>query len=88
MTRVFSEKAAAVLSYLQANAAADLTAADVAEATGIETKSITGVINGLQRKGMVVREEAGKDDAGKVVKFIRLTSDGAAADPSAENDAE
>lgn len=87
--KMFSEKAAAVLSYLQANAAADLTAKDVAEATGIETKSITGVINGLQRKGMVVREEAGKDDdTGKVVKFIRLTSDGAAADPSAEKDAE
>lgn len=86
--KMFSEKAAAVLSYLQANAAADLTAKDVAEATGIETKSITGVINGLQRKGMVVREETGKDDEGKVVKFIRLTADGAAISPDAEKDAE
>lgn len=85
---MFSEKAQAVLTFLQGNAAADLTAKDIAEATGIETKSITGVVNGLVRKGMVVREEVGKDEDGKAVKYVRLTADGASVDPMAEKAAE
>lgn len=85
---MFSEKAQAVLNYLQGNAGTDLTAKDIAVATGIETKSITGVINGLQRKGMVEREEVGKDDDGKVIKYVRLTAEGASVDPAAEKPAE
>lgn len=85
---MFSEKAQAVLNHLQANAGADLTSKDIAAATGIENKSITGVINGLQRKGMVEREEAGKDEDGKVVKYVRLTAEGASVDPAAEKPAE
>ena len=83
MTAMFSEKAQAVLSFLQANQGADLTAAAIAEAAGIEKKSITGVLNGLQKKGLVVREvvEGQKD------KLIRLTADGVAADPYAEKEA-
>lgn len=84
MAQLFSEKAQAVLNHLQANAAADLTAKDIAAATGIEVKSINGVITGLQKKGYVVREEAGKDDEGKTIKYIRLTAAGASADPTAE----
>lgn len=80
MAAMFSEKAQAVLEFLQANQGADLTAGAIAEAAGIEKKSITGVLNGLQKKGLVVREvvEGQKD------KLIRLTADGAAADPHAE----
>jgi len=80
MAAMFSEKAQAVLTYLQANQKADLTAAAIAEAAGIEKKSITGVLNGLQKKGLVVREvvEGQKD------KLIRLTAEGAVADPYAE----
>lgn len=83
MTAMFSEKAQAVLTFLQANQGADLTAAAIAEAAGIEKKSITGVLNGLQKKGLVVREvvEGQKD------KLIRLTADGVAADPYAEKEA-
>lgn len=80
---MFSEKAQAVLEFLQANQGADLTAGAIAEAAGIEKKSITGVLNGLQKKGLVVREvvEGQKD------KLIRLTAEGAAADPHAEKEA-
>lgn len=85
---MFSEKAQAVLVHLQNNAAADLTAKDIAAATGIEAKSINGVITGLQKKGYVLREEAGKDEDGKVVKYVRLTASGAAVDPTATKDDE
>jgi len=79
---MFSEKAQAVLTFLQANQGADLTAGAIAEAAGIEKKSITGVLNGLQRKGLVIREEV----EGQKDKLIRLTAEGAVADPNAEKE--
>lgn len=82
MAKMFSEKAAEVLRFMQGNVGADVTAKDIAAATGIETKAITGVINGLQRKGLVIREEVEGFDG----KLIRLTSDGAAADTDAEKE--
>lgn len=84
MAAMFSEKAQAVLKFMQANTGADLTAGMIAEATGIEKKSITGVLNGLVKKGYVVREEV----EGSKDKLIRLTADGAGVDPMAEKDAE
>lgn len=77
---MFSEKAAAVLSFLQARPTESVTAKDIAASTGIETKSITGVINGLARKELVYRE----DVEGIEKKVIRLTEAGKAADPMAE----
>lgn len=82
MAKVFSDKAASVLRYLQSNIGADVSAKDIAAAIGIETKSINGVITGLQRKGYVLREEVeGFED-----KLVRLTSNGASADPDAEKE--
>lgn len=80
MAAMFSEKAQAVLGFMQANQGVDLTATVIAEAAGIEKKSITGVLNGLQRKGLVYREEV----EGQKEKLVRLTADGAAVDPQAE----
>ena len=80
MAKMFSEKAAAVLSFLQARPTENVTAKDIAASTGIETKSITGVINGLARKELVYRE----DVEGIEKKVIRLTESGKAADPMAE----
>lgn len=80
MAKMFSEKAAAVLSFLQARPTENLTGKDIAAGTGIETKSITGVINGLARKELVYREEV----EGIEKKVIRLTDAGKAADPMAE----
>lgn len=79
---MFSEKAQAVLTFLQGNDG-DFTSKDIAAALDIEPRSITGVLNGLQRKGLLVREviEGEKD------KLIRLTAEGAAADPNAEKPA-
>lgn len=78
--KMFSEKAAAVLSYMQANVGVDMTAKDIAAAAGVEVKAITGVINGLQRKGLVFREVVEGFDG----KLIRLTEAGMSADPYAE----
>lgn len=82
MVKLFSEKAQAVLTYLQGNDG-DFTSKDLAATLGIEPRSITGVLNGLQRKGLIVREvvEGEKD------KLIRLTAEGLAADPDAEKPA-
>lgn len=82
MAKLFSEKAQVVLTYLQGNDG-DFTSKDLAATLGIEPRSITGVLNGLQRKGLIVREvvEGEKD------KLIRLTAEGLAADPDAEKPA-
>lgn len=80
MAKMFSEKAAAVLSFLQARPTENVTAKDIAASTGIETKSITGVINGLARKELVYREEI----EGIEKKVIRLTEAGKVVDPMAE----
>lgn len=77
---MFSEKAQAVLSYLQVNQDTSLMATDIAAATGIETKSITGVLNGLQKKGLVERIQV----EGFEKKIVRLTPTGVAIDPYAQ----
>lgn len=75
--KMFSEKAQAVLAHLQATRGTDETFAEIAEATGIERKSITGVLNGLQKKGYIVREVV----EGVEGKVVRLTDAGATVDP-------
>lgn len=80
MADMFSEKAQAVLSYLQVNQDTSLMATDIAAATGIETKSITGVLNGLQKKGLVERIQV----EGFEKKIVRLTPTGVAIDPYAQ----
>ena len=80
--KMFSDKAQVVLTFLQAHEGEDLTSKDIAAALDIEGRSITGVLNGLQRKGLVIREavENQKD------KLIRLTADGITADPNADKE--
>lgn len=80
MAKILSDNAAKVLSFLQANASADLTANAIAEALGMEARSVNGTVTGLQKKGFVVREEVEGFDK----KVIRLTGEGAAMDPDAE----
>lgn len=87
-----SDNAAKILSYLQANPDADLTATDLADALGLQVKTVNGVITGgLVGKGhsrdFVERVETDAvDPEGKSVKvkFIKLTEKGAALDPTAE----
>ena len=82
MAAMFSDKAKATLEYLQAHNGEDLTSKDIAAALDIEPRSITGVLNGLQRKGLVERVvvEDQKD------KLIKLTVEGMGADPNAEKE--
>lgn len=79
---MFSENAQKVLTFLQGNPTVDMTSKELAEAAEIPTRSITGVLNSLVKKGFVIREEVtvGED----IAKFIRLTDAGQQVDPLAE----
>ena len=86
-----SENARIVLDYLKARNGENMTAADIAEGTGLPVKSINGIVTAaLQKKGLSVRTEAEVEVAGedgatstKKVKFISLTAEGVAFDPDA-----
>lgn len=76
-----SDKAVRVLAFVKANGDADLTAADIAEALGEASIAINGVVNGLVKKGLAVREEVEvelPDNTTKTIKFVRLTDEGKA----------
>lgn len=79
MAKQFSDSAQAVLTFLQANPVVDITSKELADAVGVAQKSITGVLTGLQKKGLVVREDAVRGDEN--VKYIRLTDSGKTVDP-------
>lgn len=68
---------------------ANVTAADVAEATGLEKRSVDGIFtSALQRKGYGVRVPAEvelEDGTHKAVKFLQLTPAGMSFDPDAED---
>jgi DNA-binding MarR family transcriptional regulator len=80
MAAMFSENAQTVLRFLQANVKGQYTADDIAEATGLPSKSINGIATGLQKKGLTERVEV----EGIEKKVIRLTDAGKQVDPSAE----
>lgn len=79
MAKQFSDSAQAVLTFLQANPVVDITSKELADAVDVAQKSITGVLTGLQKKGLVVREDAVRGD--EKVKYIRLTDSGKTVDP-------
>lgn len=76
-----------VLDYVKAHDGEDFTAADIAAATGLEVKSVNGIVtSAFQKKGLMERVPAEielSDGSHKAVKFIRLTDDGRAFDPTA-----
>lgn len=82
-----SEKSLVVLDYLKANKDENMTAADIAEALGMEKKSVDGIVtSGLQRKGYAERIPAEielEDGTHKTVKFIKATEAGLAYDDAA-----
>lgn len=89
--KALSENGLKVWSYLKEIGDANVTAADIAEALGLEVKTVNGVVTaGLQRKGYSERVEAQievEDEEGntsyKDVKFIKLTAEGKAYDHDA-----
>lgn len=85
MAQMFSDNSKIVLSFLQANAGADVTSETISQATGLAEKSVNGILTGLQREisghgQLIERVEV----EGFKKKVIRLTPEGAAADINAE----
>lgn len=74
-----------VLEYLKTVNGQQVTAADVAEALGLEKKSVDGIFtSAIQRKGLGVRTPAEielEDHTHKQVKFLSLTAEGMAFNP-------
>lgn len=82
------ENSKKVLEYLKTVAGQNVTAADVADALGLEKRSVEGIFtSAIQRKGLGVRTAAEvelEDGSHKAVKFLSLTEAGMAFDPNAE----
>lgn len=77
-----------VLEYLKQVNGQQVTAADVAEALGLEVKSVNGIFtSAIQRKGLGVRTPAEielEDGSHKGIKLLSLTAEGLAFDPTAD----
>lgn len=87
------ENSKKVFEYVKSVNGADITAADIAEATGLEVRSVNGIVtSAFQRKELMERIPAEielTDGTHKAVKFVKLTAKGEAFDPEApETDAE
>ena len=83
-----NENSRRVLEYLKSVNGQNVTAADVAEALGLEKRSVDGSFTAaIQRKGLGVRTAAEielDDGSHKSVKFLSLTDAGMAFDPDAD----
>ena len=82
-----SENSRKVFDYVKENDGKQFTAADIADALGLEVKSVNGIVTAaFQRKGLMQRTPAEiqlADVTHKPVKFISLTAYGKAFDPDA-----
>ena len=85
------ENSKKVLNYLKEVNGSNVTAADVAEALGLEKRQVDGTFtSAIQRKGLGVRVPAEielEDGTHKQVKFLTLTPAGLAFDPDATEEA-
>lgn len=85
--KAVSEKSLSVLNYLKENDGKNLTAQDIADAMGLEKKSVDGIVtSGLQKKGYTERIPAEipcEDGTHKPIKLIQLTDAGRAYDHEA-----
>ena len=90
--KAVSEKSLVVLNYLKSIGDANVTAADIADALGMEKKSVDGIVTSglIRNKGLAERIPAQievTDEEGntkyKDVKFIRLTAAGVSYDHEA-----
>ena len=80
------------LNYLKEVQGENVTSADVAEALGLEKRSVDGIFtSAIQRKGLGIRTPAEielDDGTHKPVKFLSLTPAGMEFDPDATEEAE
>ena len=81
------ENSKKVLNYLKEINGAQVTSADVAEALGLEKRSVDGIFtSAIQRKGLGIRTAAEielADGSHKPVKYLSLTPAGMSFDPDA-----
>lgn len=81
-----------VYEFVKANDGKNITAADIAEGTGLDVKVVNGIVtSAFQKKDLMERIPAEielEDGSHKPVKFIRLTESGKAFNPDAEEKAE
>ena len=84
------ENSKKALNYLKEINGSAVTAADVAEALGLEKRQVDGVFtSAIQRKGLGVRTPAEielDDGTHKAVKFLSLTPAGLSFDPDAADE--
>ena len=84
---MLKENSKLVFNYVKENEGKNITAADIAEGTGLEVRSVNGIVtSAFQRKGLMARIPAEielEDGSHKAVKFIVLTDEGKAFDPEA-----
>ena len=82
------ENSKRVFNYLKSVNGQNVTAADVADALGLEKRSVDGIFtSAIQRKGLGVRTAAEielEHGSHKTVKFLSLTDKGMAFDPEAD----
>lgn len=81
---MISENSKIVLSYLKENDGKDVTAVDIAAATGLNSRQVNGVATALAKKGLMKRVEAeitNEDGTHDRVKFIVLTDEGKTFNP-------
>ena len=81
-----------VFSYLKELNGANVTAQDVADALGLEKRTVDGIFtSAIQRKALgerVAAEIELEDGTHKTVKFLTLTADGKAFDLEAAKNAD
>ena len=84
---MMKENTKKVFSYLKSVNGEQVTAADVAEALGLEKRTVDGIFtSAIQRKGLGIRKPAEielEDGTHKAVKFLCLTAEGMSFDPDA-----
>ena len=88
MAKAVSEKSLVVLNYLKGIGSDNVTAQDIADALGMEKKSVDGIVTSglIRNKGYAERIPAEielEDGSHKPVKFIRATAAGLAYDHEA-----
>lgn len=81
-----SENATKVFNYVKSMDGENITAGDIADAVGLEKKSVDGIITAcFQRNGIMERVPASVEDGNglyKTVKFIRFTEEGRNFNPA------
>ena len=80
---MLKENSLTILNYVKEHDGEDLTAADIAQATGIPVKSVNPCITAMGRHHNLLYREEVAITGGKV-KYIRLTEEGRNFDPDAQ----